>query len=455
MLISNSIYSSQTISNSNRHEISEDYRNNDNEINQLLESPPSLTNNVKLRNAVAETATSNKEQEIADSLLGAIDDHTIQLEAISNWTEGGLSAFKGALEMIAQNMLNNPPKNGEYGSYYEDLFQLVLMDVLANAEDYGFSQDQKFMQFLSWGLEYIGTGQHSSWVENLPDPSTIPDGERPTSKDYDGNKNNNLSKIADYLWKNIATKIGDKIPENSLASRLMQALSDGENSDGIASSLPNKLSQTLYTGNGTTAVSSETGYYNASQGGGWITTNNNNMSPMMRLVLLSNILSELEELSTNDLNTILYGNLNSINECYKKLFNVTTSNAVSQSNQSEKPHPDNVYQYIIQFDNDDDSVHRPSTRDDLPQDNHGWQDSSLNHVTTTRPSSATISLDFAGDLDRNWLDKLSQNYPKRILGDEDIKEINRLGDSVKMIMQTLKYWFQIMRDERVAIARNI
>ncbi|HCF7797976.1 TPA: molecular chaperone, partial [Vibrio cholerae] len=142
-------------------------------------------------------------------------------------------------------------------------------------------------------------------------------------------------------------------------------------------------------------------------------------------------------------------------ECYKKLFNITTSNAVSQSNQSEKPHPDNVYQYIIQFDNDDDSVHRPSTRDDLPQDNHGWQDSSLNHVTTTRPSSATISLDFAGDLDRNWLDKLSQNYPKRILGDEDIKEINRLGDSVKMIMQTLKYWFQIMRDERVAIARNI
>lgn len=42
MLISNSIYSSQTISNSNRNEVSEDYRNNDNEINQLLESPPSL-----------------------------------------------------------------------------------------------------------------------------------------------------------------------------------------------------------------------------------------------------------------------------------------------------------------------------------------------------------------------------------------------------------------------------
>ncbi|EKF9857410.1 TPA: molecular chaperone [Vibrio cholerae] len=456
MLINNSIYSSQTIFNSNRHEVSEDYHNNDHEINQLLESPPSLKNNVKLREAVAETATSNKEQEIADSLLGAIDDHTIQLEAISNWTEGGLSAFKGALEMIAQNMLNNPPKNGEYGSYYEDLFQLVLMDVLANAEDYGFSQDQKFMQFLAWGLEYIGTGQHSSWVENLPDPDTISNGTKPGSNDYDGNKKNHLAKIADYLWKSIASKVGDEIPGTSLASRLMEYLSrDESNSVGISSSLPNKLSETLKTGDGNNAVSSETGYYDADNGGGWITNRNNNMSPMMRLVLLSNILYELEELSTSDLNTILYGDLKSINECYKKLFKVSSDTATSQSSHLEKPHPDNVYQYIIQFDNDDDSVHKPSTREPLPQDDHGWQDSSLNHVTTTRPSSATISLDFAGDLDRNWLDKLSQNYPKRILGDEDIKEINRLGDSVKMIMQTLKYWFQIMRDERVAIARNI
>ncbi|NCG69750.1 molecular chaperone, partial [Vibrio parahaemolyticus] len=28
-------------------------------------------------------------------------------------------------------------------------------------------------------------------------------------------------------------------------------------------------------------------------------------------------------------------------------------------------------------------------------------------------------------------------------------------DNVKMIMQTLKYWTQILRDERVAIAKNI
>ncbi|EOW9455043.1 molecular chaperone [Vibrio cholerae] len=46
-------------------------------------------------------------------------------------------------------------------------------------------------------------------------------------------------------------------------------------------------------------------------------------------------------------------------------------------------------------------------------------------------------------------------FPSRVLSDEELKEVNRIGDNVKMIMQTLKYWFQILRDERVAIARNI
>ncbi|HDZ9471120.1 TPA: molecular chaperone [Vibrio cholerae] len=46
-------------------------------------------------------------------------------------------------------------------------------------------------------------------------------------------------------------------------------------------------------------------------------------------------------------------------------------------------------------------------------------------------------------------------FPSRVLSDEELKQVNRIGDNVKMIMQTLKYWFQILRDERVAVARNI
>ncbi|EMB2712774.1 TPA: molecular chaperone [Vibrio cholerae] len=65
-------------------------------------------------------------------------------------------------------------------------------------------------------------------------------------------------------------------------------------------------------------------------------------------------------------------------------------------------------------------------------------------------------LDWIGNgLNLKDLENIYNNFPSRVLSDEDIKEINRIGDNVKMIMQTLKYWFQIMRDERVAIARNI
>ncbi|WP_194554311.1 hypothetical protein [Vibrio anguillarum] len=43
----------------------------------------------------------------------------------------------------------------------------------------------------------------------------------------------------------------------------------------------------------------------------------------------------------------------------------------------------------------------------------------------------------------------------RPLTDEELKEVNRIGDQVRMLQETLKYWLQICRDELVAIARNI
>ncbi|EKF6712849.1 molecular chaperone [Vibrio cholerae] len=431
MLISNSVYSSQTISNSNRNEVSGDYRNNDNEVNQLLESPPSLKNNVKIREAVAETATSNKEQEIADSLLGAIDDHTIQLEAIGNWTEGGVQAFKGALEMMASSITS---KGELSGADYENLMQIVMLDVLANLDEYNLDDSEKFKQFLAWSIEYSGSGQHNSWINNLPDPSTCTGETKPVpNENANGSLNNNFVKIMNEVWVKIKSKIdSNEIPENSLCARLMKLISgDGGN---ISSTLPSNVYNDLKVSVSAGTVNGNGGYYDTNNSG-WIVENNNDISPLMRLVLLSNLLSENPELSKSELDIIMYGNLKNINDLVLRL------------------HPDavDVYNYIINFDNEETA----NTRDRLEQDNQGWQNSSFGHDTNTRPNGVNISLDFAGELDTNWLSNLCTNYPKRVLGDEDIKEINRLGDSVKMIMQTLKYWFQIMRDERVAIARNI
>ncbi|EOV5436666.1 hypothetical protein ACOAS5_004449 [Vibrio parahaemolyticus] len=75
------------------------------------------------------------------------------------------------------------------------------------------------------------------------------------------------------------------------------------------------------------------------------------------------------------------------------------------------------------------------------------------------------SLDNGGQLDFNKgstggipiesLENFFNGFPARVLSDEELKLLNRIGDNVKMIMQTLKYWTQILRDERVAVAKNI
>ncbi|WP_154124139.1 molecular chaperone [Grimontia hollisae] len=468
MLVNNNIspyqFHPEPLKNTGNNEPEQD----DATVDKLLESQPSRQNNAMLRKAAEEVATTNKEQEIADSLINAIDDHTTQLEAIANWTDGGLNAFKGAIEMIAQNMMANKPTDNSYGSYYEDLFQLVLMDVLANAKEYGVENDPVFMQFLSWSLEYVGTGQHNSWVETLPDPETCQVGTKPGAIGSGGNKGNHLVKIADCVWYGIQKGIKDgKIPEDSLAARLMKFICDNGNSNssqsgsqgthGITLHLPDSIYNNLYTANKNGSfVSNGQGFYDSNDGG-WITNKNNHMSPLMRLTLMSYILKDKGELSTPHVNTIMYGSLEKINELYKKLFNVQDS-AVESQRDTIATVAENVYLYIIRW-NKDNTVENGSDnsmRDGtLEKDNNGWQNSAANDDPNARPPGVTISLDFAGELDFKWLKDLSQNYPQRILGDEDIKEINRLGDSAKMIMQTLKYWFQIMRDERAAIARNI
>ncbi|WP_337914920.1 molecular chaperone [Vibrio cholerae] len=368
----------------------------------------------------------NKEQEISNSLISQIDKSSIELEVIGNWTEGGLNAFKAALDMIASNIMND----GEItSSDYENLFQIIMLDVLANFKEYGFSEDKRFLQFLSWGIEYTGSGQHNSWVDRLPNPDNW-DGESPNGEN--GSINNHLVKIDNKVWEAIAKKVKNgAIPENSLTARLMKVICGTDNKESISSTLPKNVYDNLYVKVENGHVVGTDGYY-STKTNGWITENNNEMSPLMRLTLLSHLLKENPELSKSTLDIILFSDLKTINDTFMKEY---PSKA------------DNVYDYIIKADN--------TAKGDLNSDGQGWQDSSLNGDSATRPNGVVISLDFNGELNIDWLNDLSSNYPKRVLGDEDIKEINRIGDNVKMIMQTLKYWFQILRDERVAIARNI
>ncbi|WP_281961606.1 hypothetical protein [Vibrio parahaemolyticus] len=136
---------------------------------------------------------------------------------------------------------------------------------------------------------------------------------------------------------------------------------------------------------------------------------NNGLSPMLRLTLMSNYLKENPDIKQADMEIFLTGSFA----------------------QMETFIQDTAKQSMI----------------DLLSKDSQWRIVDMNGKKV---------IDYFGvGLDSSFFVGLYQNFPPRVLSDEDTTNINRIGDTVKMIQQTLKYWIQIMRDERMAIARNI
>ncbi|EIS4857791.1 hypothetical protein LZX80_004002 [Vibrio parahaemolyticus] len=136
---------------------------------------------------------------------------------------------------------------------------------------------------------------------------------------------------------------------------------------------------------------------------------NNGLSPMLRLTLMSNYLKENPDIKQADMEIFLKGSFA----------------------QMETFIQDTAKQSMI----------------DLLSKDSQWRIVDMNGKKV---------IDYFGvGLDSSFFVGLYQNFPPRVLSDEDTTNINRIGDTVKMIQQTLKYWIQIMRDERMAVARNI
>ncbi|MCO4174547.1 hypothetical protein K8D10_22655 [Aeromonas veronii] len=72
------------------------------------------------------------------------------------------------------------------------------------------------------------------------------------------------------------------------------------------------------------------------------------------------------------------------------------------------------------------------------------------------PGQTWSGPDFGGvGVDATFIDELVNSFPSRELTKEELKEVNRIGDQIQMLQETLKYWLSIMRDEQLAAARNI
>ncbi|MCU8002528.1 MULTISPECIES: hypothetical protein [unclassified Shewanella] len=327
------------------------------------------------KQVVMAMAGQHSEAVIASALATSIEGYGSQLDIVNKWTSGGKPAFEAAI----MQMFTAMKEGGINGIEYENMFQLVLLDVLSNSKEYGL-EDANFLKELGTLLEKTGSGSHTNWDFT---PEQL------------GAKVNNV-------WSTLNSAIqGGKIPTDSIAYQAMSAMSGGN----ISSTTPTELSSRF-----TSSV------YNDPNAGGWITSGLNDISPMARIVLLSALNGD-QTVSAAEVETILTGSKAEVDGLLTKLANM------------------DAMAYLF-------SAKCP-----------GWQNSS--DTNKPLPPGVTQAFDYDGTIQAQYLTDLYKNFSPRQLTDEDIKEINRIGDQVKMLQQTLKYWIQVCRDEQMAFARNI
>ncbi|CAM3818605.1 hypothetical protein [Vibrio aquimaris] len=328
------------------------------------------------KQVVQSMVSSNPEDAIALALASSIEAYSQQLEIIYGWTNGGVEMFESALWL----MLEGIEADGVQPEELEDLFQIALLDIMIHPEKYGLENWYAAnKEDISHILESTGSGSHGLHESDYDTPEELAE---VTKSLYEGIMNN-------------AT-----IPEGSLLDEVMSALEGFEDADGAT---------------GSDALYSQINDHYYDDYGWWTEGTADDLSPMLRLFLLSEVLSNNPKMSQEDVELILTGSLTEIDDLIKKTFGSGTA-----------------LEFLC--------------------DNTTWQiQTGYNY-----PDGKTTQIDWKGDgIDNNDLDDLYNNFEGRDLTDEDIEEINRIGDQVKMLQQTLKYWLQICRDEQMAIARNI
>ncbi len=220
-----------------------------------------------------------------------------------------------------------------------------------------------------------------------------------------------LSAIAKDVWSAIYQKVSaGVIPDDSIILRVMRECSQSNNP---SATLPNMLERcftdTLYFNNGTPEFSSGNMWLSY----GWVNDNLPTLSPMLRVSIYTQALKEFT-FTPDERKIILSG---SKAELDALMVRKTGKDALT---------------YLYGTDD--------------------WQNTG---AAATYPSGVSAGLDFVGVITDSALKEMIASFPGRDMTKEDIKEINNIGDQVKIIMQTLKYWITTTRDEQLSTSRNI
>ncbi|MBS0045046.1 hypothetical protein KFE26_22595 [Shewanella sp. M16] len=152
---------------------------------------------------------------------------------------------------------------------------------------------------------------------------------------------------------------------------------------------------------------------------GWIKTCNE-YSPMLRLFILSEALKMNPNMSQSDVEMCLTGSFSDLNAFITKL----------EPGLSTDPRIPSALVFLF--------AHSP------------WNPESI-----SSSSGPILQMDYVGtqSIDSPALDDIAANFPARSLTEDETKRMNDIGDQVKALFETLKYWLSIMRDNVLASAR--
>ncbi len=154
--------------------------------------------------------------------------------------------------------------------------------------------------------------------------------------------------------------------------------------------------------------------YHDPASGGWLNSSLNSFSPLMRISMLRDLMGQ-QKLTTAEIDTILLGTKAEVDQLF---IQKTGKNAL-----------------------------------DFLTGTGQWEVSK--RPVESLPEGVTQIIDYRNDLTNAVLSNLVTTFPGRELTKEDLREVNNIGDQVKMLMQSLKYWLTTMRDEQLSISRNM
>ncbi|WP_029853727.1 hypothetical protein [Vibrio parahaemolyticus] len=203
-------------------------------------------------------STTNKEQEITDSLLDAIDTSENQLEDLKAWTVGGKAVIQPIVNLMYDDLIADTSNTNRT----EDLMQLLVFDFLLNQDDWAPEltltvYEEKYLGDIT---ENFGSDLHAVYL------------------DYN---NHSPTKIVNWFLDQFIDKIqkNGNIPSDSVKFKIIQFFDDSKNKDNLRG-LAQKYTESL------SGINISNGNFNLENS---LTKNegNTHLSPTLKFFLLA------------------------------------------------------------------------------------------------------------------------------------------------------------------------